>query len=458
MKTYWVELRKTLALAFPMMIGQLSMMAMAMTDAAMVGRGVGTDALAALTFALNFVYIPYISIWGLVAATGITIAEAHGARRHDSMPGILRHGILLSLSVVVVAIGGMLCFYQFLPDLPWYPYLGQAPRIVEMAEGYLYYYSAGFVVLLVGGCYRSACESLNRPWLPLGVLACAIALNVLLNWIFIFGHLGMPAMGVTGAGMATMLSNACFTVAIIVVVSRTPSFGLRFREVFRPAFTRKQVGQLADLGLPTSAQIAMEIGAFVFAAFMIGRFGAASLAAHHVTVQIAAFSFMVPLGMSFAVSFRVGHSAGAADMAAARRIGLGAFVLTAAWMVFAGLTILSFRRVLAAQFSSDPVVLDIAVQFLAVAAMFQIFDGLQTVAIGGLRGLRDTRVPTVAVGVCYWLLALPLAWFIGFHHNVGPLGVWAALAVGLALVAISMLTRFAVIASRPAKSQGNAKG
>jgi MATE family multidrug resistance protein len=290
------------------------------------------------------------------------------------------------------------------------------------------------------------------------VLACAIALNVLLNWIFIFGHLGMPAMGVTGAGMATMLSNACFTVAIIVVVSRTPSFGLRFREVFRPAFTRKQVGQLADLGLPTSAQIAMEIGAFVFAAFMIGRFGAASLAAHHVTVQIAAFSFHGAPGHVVRGVLPRGAQRGAADMAAARRIGLGAFVLTAAWMVFAGLTILSFRRVLAAQFSSDPVVLDIAVQFLAVAAMFQIFDGLQTVAIGGLRGLRDTRVPTVAVGVCYWLLALPLAWFIGFHHNVGPLGVWAALAVGLALVAISMLTRFAVIASRPAKSQGNAKG
>lgn len=449
MKAHAIEVRKTLILAFPMIIGQLASMAMAITDAAMVGRGAGTQSLAALTFALNFVHIPYISLWGIVSAASITLAQVYGAKQYQRMPEVLRHGMVLAVGVALVFISGMLVFYQFLPVLPWKPWLGQEPEIVRMAEGYLYCYSAAFITYLLGGSMKGACESQNRPWLPLWVMAGAIALNVLLNWVLIYGHLGAPALGLTGAGVATLLSNICFVIAMVTMVTRKKTLGLPFREVFKPELRWKEMRHLIDLGLPTSVQIAMEVGAFVVAAMLIGSISPVSLAAHHITLQVAAFSFMVPLGMSFAVSIRVSHAAGTGDMQAVRRIGVGALFLVAGWMVIAALLIMTLRYRLAGFFTTDPAVLRIAVGFLAIAALFQVFDGVQSVGIGGLRGLRDVRVPTVFVIINYWGLSLPLAYLLGFPLGYGGMGIWAALAMALALAAVAMTARFWVMSGRP---------
>ncbi len=422
-----------------MIIGQLSAMSMGLVDAAMVGRGMGTQHLASLTFSLTYLHIPMVALFGLITATSVLVAQAFGAGRKDELADVLRHGLV----ICAVLGGGVILLMNIgVRQLHHVNYLGQPPELVPLAQPYILFYSMSFVLHLLFACFRTFCEAQNRPWLPLFVMIAGIGLNVLLNWLFIFGNLGFPKWGLMGAGFASMVASFFLLVALASTMLRISAYNLSAQRLFQITFQKENFRKLLSLGLPSSAQIALEVGAFTMAAFMMGWIGAAHLAAHHVTIQIAAFSFMAPLGMSFAVGIRVGQAAGASDPAAVRRIGISAVIFIICWMTAAGVIIISFREALPLIFSKDPQVLELAASFLFIAALFQIFDGVQVIALGALRGVSDVKAPVIIVLVSYWMFALPVAFFLAFILELGGQGVWWGLLLGLALVAPVLLIRF----------------
>jgi len=443
MNTFFKDIRSMASLGVPLVIAQLCLMAMALTDAIMVGRGVGTEALAAMALGLSFVNVPFIALYGFSSAPRILTARAFGSGKTAELPVILRHGIFLSAASAVVVGAGTLWFFN---HLEWVNYLGQPPELIPIARPYLYFYTAAFLFMLCGGNLRAYCESQNRAWLPLYVILGSIVANAVLDYAFIYGVFGLPKMGLPGAGMATLLCSFGQFVVLLTVVLKS-NLHLTFRELVRPAILRDFTARHLRLGIPTALQIGVEIGAMSIVAMFAGMVSASTLAAHHVTMQVASFSFMVPMGMSFAVSIRVSQAAGANDRARVISIARSGLTFAACWM--GGMTILlvGLHSVIPWAFTRDPEVAAMAASFLVVAGLFQVFDGVQCTSIGALRGLKDVNAPTLIVTLIYWVFEIPVSWLLCFKAGLGGLGVWIALFLGLILSATFLTSRLRRVAA-----------
>jgi MATE family multidrug resistance protein len=281
---------------------------------------------------------------------------------------------------------------------------------------------------------RQYLDALGRPWVGTTILLADVGLNALLNWMFIWGHLGAPALGLTGSGVATLVARTLAVGIIALWLRGEPraAGGLR-RERFR--------GMLG-IGVPAAGSLLFESGAFAAAALMMGWLGAVPLAAHQVALSCAAFTFMFPLGLSMATSIRISKARGEGRMAALRPIGFGALGLSSVVMLAFATVFALGGPWLARGFTPDRTVVELAGRLLVVAAIFQLFDGGQVVSAGALRGLTDVKVPTAITFTAYWVIALPGAYLLAFHTPLGPLGVWTALAAGLACAAVLLGWRF----------------
>ncbi len=445
MKDSISELRSIARLGLPLVLAQLTTMAMAVTDAIIVGRGAGTESLAAMAFALNFMNMPLVGLYGFAAATSILVARAYGAGQRDEMPQILRHGLFISFISGVTVVFLMVAAFW---NLHRVNYLGQPPELIPIAKPYVLCYGAAFVFMLCAGNCRAFCESQNRPWLVMfGVLA-SIVLNAILDYLLVFGPFGLPRLGLVGAGLATLFSAMTQLLILLVLAVRAKDINLCLDDLRHFRLERSFMGRHIRLGVPTSLQIGMEISSMSILAVLVGRLGAATLAAHHVTIQIIVLAFMVPLGMSFAVSIRVGQAAGANDRPRVLRICKGAMLFAAGWASLASLGMLVLRHQLPLLFTNDPLVVPLVASFLVVGGLFQLFDSVQCTAMGALRGLRDVTLPTVVVMLNHWVLSLPLAWLLCFELGLGGLGVWMAMAVALILTAGLLCIRLHRVATR----------
>jgi MATE family multidrug resistance protein len=288
---------------------------------------------------------------------------------------------------------------------------------------------------------RQFAESLGRPWLPMGIMMGGVLLNVGLNWILIYGHLGAPALGLAGAGVATLTAR-CVDLLVLWLCLRT-------HEPLRPCWPANwwwrldlaRLKEMLHIGVPASGQLVFEVGAFTVAAWMMGRLGTVALAAHQIALSCASLTFMFPLGLSMAAGMRVSQALGAGRREWVRPIGYGALGMAFAVMGVFGTIFWLAGPVIARSFVDDDAVVKLAGQLLAVAALFQLFDGGQVVGAGLLRGLSDMKVPTAITFVAYWCFMLPVAYRLGVvDHN--PIGVWKALAIGLASAAVLLAWRF----------------
>jgi len=273
------------------------------------------------------------------------------------------------------------------------------------------------------------------------IIVLGVGLNAFCNWLLVFGHLGCPALGLLGSGIAT-LSARLFTVLAIVLWLRFSADFARLREAPWSGWERARFVRLFYLGLPAGVMLLFETGAFGATALMMGWLGAVPLAAHQLALSFAATTFMVPLGLSLAVSLRISRAHGEGRTAAARAIGLGALLAgLIAMLSFAALYTFA-GSLITSTFSPVREVSSLAAQLLIVAAIFQVFDGAQVIGVGALRGLTDVRVPAALTFAAYWLLALPLGYGLAFHTRLGPRGLWVGLAAGLAAAALSLVWRF----------------
>ncbi|HMP83533.1 MAG TPA: MATE family efflux transporter, partial [Verrucomicrobiota bacterium] len=348
-RLWWREIRPTLALALPIMAGMVSQMLMGIVDTAMIGR-VGVVPLAASAFVNAVAHLPLVFGMGLLSSIAVLTAQAYGARKPDDAGEVFRHGLVVSALMGLAAALSMLALYPFLNRL------GQPPEVIAEARVYLLLFGASMLPALIAhGCKQYA-EALKHPWAPTLVMLGSVLLNVLLNWILIYGNWGAPAMGLAGAGWATLIARVIMAGLLFAYVMLTPTL-----RAFHPARWRTHLNltrfkNLLTLGLPVAVQHFFEVGAFAFAAIMMGWISADAIAAHQIAITCAATTFMFALGLGAAACIRVGHAYGAGQFARMRRIGFGAVGLAAGIMAAFGVMFMLLGRPIAGLFIASPTV------------------------------------------------------------------------------------------------------
>ena len=436
------EIRAMTRLAWPLVLTNLAQTAMTVTDMAFIGR-LGGDALAAAALGHNLYFAPLILGLGLVYATAPMMATELG-RRPGAVRDVrrtVRQGFWLSL-LAVVPIWVLLWNGEAVLLA-----IGQDPSLAAEAAAYLRWMQWSILPFYFYTVLRSFMSALERPLWALAVMFVAVAFNAFANWVFVFGRLGFPAMGVPGSGLATTLASTLMFLGLALVVSVEPGFR-RFRlltNFWRADWPRLRA--LLALGLPIAGILGFEVTIFNAAAMLMGLIDAASLAAHAIAIQIASITFMVPLGLNQAVTVRVGLANGAGSPDGVARAGWTAYGLGISFMALMALIMVIWPQTLIGGFIdvADPAnraVVRLATIFLAFAALFQIADGAQAVASGMLRGLSDTRVPMLLAAIGYWGIGLPLGVLLGFPLGYEGSGIWTGLSCGLAVVALLLLRRW----------------
>ncbi len=424
------EAKPTLALACPLVAGQVSHMLTGLADTVMIGR-LGATPLAASALANSLIHLPLVFGVGMATAVSIQVSQARGAEDPAWARTSLRHGLYLAgaMGVASLIFGGAL-----IPSLPW---LKQVPEVIEAAPVYLMLISFSMLPAFGSMMIKSHADSMNRPWTPFWILMGGVLLNVFFNWLLIFGALGFPAWGLEGAGVATVLARTCTLIGLTLWCRSD----VRLREwVPRRWFTKPdwvELHALWKLGLPTSLQIVAEMTAMIAATLIIGSLGALALAAHQVAMTCAATVFMVPLGLSQALTVRIGEARGAKRPERMRPILIGGWLIGIVFTVFSASTFLGFNETMAGWFLADSPAAAVAAGLLSVAAVFQLADALQITSVGALRGLSDVRYPAWLSFLICWFVSLPIGWTLAYPLGQGVTGIWWGFTIGLTTMAIA---------------------
>ncbi len=414
-----------------MLLGQAGQVVMQLTDTFMVGQ-VGSVPLAGASLAGNMVMFALYFGYGSLGAVAPRVAHAFGRGDLLEAGKVARAGAWLGGGV------GLLMATILTAMVPWLRYLGQPAEVVAVTGGYLLLIAWSMPAAMMAVALGQIAESLNRPWPVLGIMVGSIFLNAGLNAILIFGHLGFPAMGLEGAGWATLIARLTQVVALLVWLRSDVSLAaLRAGSVC--------LGMLRNLwrqGLPVAGQDVLEGGSFAVGSIMLGWIGTTALAANQVTIGIASLAWMFPIALSTAASVRVAQVVGAGDLAGARRVGLLALTFGVTLMAACALIYITCGPWLAGLFTTDPEVAKLAGVLVSIAGVYQISDAIQSISLGSLRGLLDNRVPMLANAVCYWVLSLPTVYLLAFVWEWGAVGVWVGYLPWMVLTGLFFLARF----------------
>ncbi len=428
------ENRRTLALAIPIVSGHVGQMLMGWVDTILVGR-LGVVELGAAGFANTLLSVPLVFGFGLLSAVSVRASHSHGAGRTQEAGESVRGGFIVAVFLSVVVVG---ILYAMLAVLPVF---GQPSAVNATVRGYFVLCGWSMVPVFFTSVAKNFCEALGRPWAPLWIMFGGVLFNALFSWVAIFGKWGFPAMGIDGAGLGTLVARILVMLAVVAYPMVSETLRQAWPRKWLAAGLREAAQRILSLGLPVGGMHLCEIGGFALGSLMMGWIGVIPLAAHQIAITCAATAFMVPLGISQAVSVRVGHERGAGRTARLRAIVYGGLGLAFLVMSVTAGVFIGFGGVIAGWFSNDPELVLLTTRLLTIAGLFQIVDGLQVVAAGSLRGFEDTKVPMLIGLGAYWVIALPISWFVAFYLGVGAPGVWVGFVVGLCAAAIALLTR-----------------
>jgi MATE family multidrug resistance protein len=435
------EIGPTLKLAIPIMLGMLGYGLMFVVDVAMAGH-LGETALAASALASNLNYIPYVFGIGVVGAIAVYQSQDNGAGVEESSPAILRHGMVLALALGVVTAALTHWAARFLP------LLGSSPEVTAETHGFFVIMAWAMVPGLAFHALRGHRDSQHQPWISLAWLAAGILANIFFNWLWMFGNWGFPAMGLAGAGWATLVSR----ILMLVGLWYTPGRGeVRWADGLQLAVFRR----LLATGWPAGLHSLSEVGIFAVVPVMAGWINATAQAAHQVAISTASAAFMLPLGLGIAAGIRVGEAYGAKDPRKVQAVGLGAMILGGVMMGAYGLAMILLRPLLMETYGvAGTETAALASSLLIFAAIWAPFDGVQVVAAYLLRSVNRAAWASWSVFIVYWLFCLPLALALAFpagfqlfglpvgRWGMGASGIWIALATGLILVSLVMGWKF----------------
>jgi MATE family multidrug resistance protein len=418
-----------LRLAVPVVLAELGWMSMGLVDTIMVGP-LGPAAIGAAGIGTSIHMAFAIFGMGLLLGLDTLVSQAYGARDLRECHRWLFQGLALGAAISIPLTAGCLAL---LVAIPW---LGFHPQVMPLLQGYFAVIVWSTLPLLIYAALRRYLQGMHAVAPVTFALVSANLVNAIANWALIYGHLGFQPMGVPGAAWATVLSRVYMVTVLAVAVvayDRRRASGL-WAASRRVSIDRLR--RLVQLGFPAASQITLEVGVFALATALAGRLDPVSSASHQIALNIAGFSFMVPLGVASSGAVRVGFRVGANDPPGAALAGWTAILLGGAFMLATGVAFFAAPRLLVGLFSRDPAVLALGTSLLFIAAVFQLFDGLQAVATGALRGLGETRMPMLVNLVAHWAVGLPVSYTLCFALGYGVAGLWWGLSLGLILCGI----------------------
>lgn len=408
---------------------------MAIVDTMMVGRLANSaQAIAAVSISSSLYLVFVFFGEGLLIGLDTLVSQAFGAGRRDDCYHSLVNGVYLSLGLLPFLVAPSLVLPRFFASF------GMAPDVAVLATPYMHTLTLSILPLLLYFTFRRALQGMNLVRPIAFALISANLINLAGNYALVFGHWGFPQLGVVGSGIATAISRTYLAAVLIVFLFWFDAHnhtGLR-QTSLRPDLTR--IRRLIGLGLPAALQLTAEVSVFAAVASLISRLGAVPLASHQIALNTVAFTYMVPLGISSAAAVRVGQAIGRRDLAGARNAGNTAILIGASFMSCMSVVLLVFPQYIARIYTDEPVLIRTAVSLLAAGAAFQLFDGIQTVATGALRGTGDTRTPMLCHFFAYWFMGLPFGYWLCFRRHWGPLGLWVGLSASLILIGMLLLT------------------
>lgn len=437
---------KTTSLAIPVMLSQLGQVLVGVADSMMVGR-LGAEPLAAASLANSIFFVALMFGIGVSMAITPLVAMEDGKKNPKKISRLFNHGFIINMST------GTMLFLIIVLSSPLLHYLNQPNEVVVLAIPYLAIITFSMLPFMFFQTFKQLAEGLSQTKQAMYITLFCNGINVFLNWVLIYGNLGFPAMGLNGAGWATLISRVMMAGIIFYYVwnsNRYKPYALKMgiKKLSLPMITK-----MLKIGVPTGFQFIFEVGAFSSAAIMMGWISVNALAAHQIAINLASVSYMMASGLSIAAMIRVGNQLGRNDIRTLRDAGFTVFIMVAIFMSISAIIFIVFREFLPSLYINDTGVIKMSATLLVIAGLFQLSDGIQVVGLGALRGMSDVRIPTIVTLVAYWIIGLPLGYVFAFVLGMKEVGIWYGLLIGLTVTGILLLFRFHKLSLRLLKEK-----
>ncbi|MGE0587503.1 MAG: MATE family efflux transporter [Cyclobacteriaceae bacterium] len=442
LQEYTKHLKPNFLLAYPVMLAMLGQVMTGVADSVMVGW-TGATPLAASSFANIFFSIPLFFGVGVSYAITPLVAQADGAKDVNKIIDVFKNGSLINL------ITGFVLVILIFSCEPFMHFMGQPSEVVTLAIPYLSIVAVAIIPTMIFQTYRQFAEGLQSTRVAMAIVIGSNLINIGLNYVLIFGKLGAPALGLNGAGWATLVSRTIMAIAMMGYVY--------FAKKYQPykggfnigSYSMTLVKRMLHIGLPAGSQFIFEASAFGFSAIMMGWLGTTALAAHQIAINLATISYMTTSGLGAAATIRVGNFLGQRDTHNMRTAAFAMIWMAVGIMAAWALLFIFGRYALPSLYIDNESVIDLTASLLIFAAFFQLSDGIQVVTAGALRGLQDVKIPSLLILVAYWVVALPLGYTLAFPLSFGASGIWLGLFIGLTLTATAMVVRFRRLSRNP---------
>ncbi|WP_297335528.1 MATE family efflux transporter [Algoriphagus sp.] len=431
----------TLQLAYPVVLSQLGQVSVGVADSMMVGQ-LGAVPLAAASLANSIFFV--LLMFGMGVSMGITplVSIAEGKTKNLRIGRLFQHGLWINVGTALVLTIVIVGLSQSLH------YLNQPEEVVDIAIPYLFVITASLFPFMIFQTFKQFAEGLSQTRQAMYVTIFSNLVNVLLNYMLIFGKWGAPEMGLMGAGWATLISRILMPLLMGWYVMNSSRYKL-----FKIQWTGKKlsfpmINRILKIGIPTGFQYIFEVSAFGSAAIMMGWIGVNALAGHQIALNLASVSYMMAAGLSTAGMIRVSNQIGKNNRQGMREAGMVVFGMVLIFMAITAILFVSLRNFLPTLYIDDPEVIAMSATLLIIAGMFQLSDGVQVVGLGVLRGMEDVKFPTWITLLAYWVLGLPLGYFLAFELEMGAVGIWYGLLIGLSITAVVLFYRFHKLSQR----------
>lgn len=432
--------RETLKLAIPVMITQLGQVSVNIFDNIIVGKLLGADALASVSLGNAVFFSIFIFALGMSFAIPPLVSEAHSQKNHSEINKIFSHGFVINI------LTGVILMIFILLASPLMHYMKQPPQIIPDAISFLNIMAISIVPFVIFQTLREVSEGLS---FTIGVTKATIfanIINVALNYVFIKGMFGLPEMGVQGSALATLIARIFMVIFLFFILKKEPKTKQYINEfsLKLEIFSKKMFSKMIKIGIPTALQMFFEVTAFAGAAFICGLISSKDIAAHQVTLSMASFTFNLCIGFSVASTVMIANKLGERNFVELQKVGINNIKMVFLFMLLCGIVFILGRNILPTLFTKqeDVEVVLLASKLLIIAALFQLSDGIQVVVLGCLRGIQDVKIPSIITFIAYWLITIPLGFYLCYTIKMGAFGMWIALGLGLTISSILLVIRY----------------
>ncbi|GGW82343.1 MATE family efflux transporter [Salegentibacter mishustinae] len=448
LSAYTKEFNKNLHIAFPVMLGQLGHVLVGLVDNLMIGQ-LGPAPLAAVSLGNSMVFIALSLGIGFSFAITPLIAEADGAGDIQKGRSYFHHGAILC------TINGILLFIALLIAKPVLYYLDQPPEVVELAIPYLNIVAFSMIPLMIFQAFKQFADGLSQTKYAMYATLIANVVNVVFNYLLIYGIWIFPRLELEGAAIGTLISRFFMLWFVWEILRRKKKFAEYFKWGKKESLNSDVFKRLLNLGFPTALQMLFEVGIFTATVFLAGLLGTNPQAANQIALNLVSMTFMIAVGLGVTATIRVGNQKGLANFKDLRRIAMSTFLLVFLIEAVFALGFILLKDWLPTFYLDNVEVILLAAQLLVIAALFQLSDGLQVVILGALRGLQDVRIPTIICFISYWIIGFPVSWYFGKAENLGSMGIWLGLLAGLSASALMLYIRFHYLSKKLILQESN---